>query len=178
MKNSVLIVDDEASVREALAKTLARAGYATLFAANGDEAVALFHQHRPDLVLLDLNMPVRNGWDAFEQISTMHPLTPVVIITGRPGQFELAAAARVGALMEKPLDAELLLQVVQRLIEEPLSARLSRLSFQRPHTSFVGSEHSREMPSEPAKIAALLRLRKAHLDELRNGAHGDPNGRA
>ena len=167
MSHTVLIIDDERSVREALGKLFRNAGYATLLAANGAEAAALHEEHHPDAVLLDLNMPVMNGWEAFEKISTMHPLTPVVIITGRPGQFELAAAARVGALMEKPLDVPLLLETVRRLIEEGLSARLSRLAFQQPHTRLLGAHGSDEVGSDPAQLTGLLRLRKRHLDELR-----------
>jgi len=169
-KNTVLIIDDERNVRESLGKVFRNAGYETLLAANGAEAAELHAQHRPDVVLLDLNMPVRNGWETFEQISTLHPLTPVIIITGRPGQFELAAAARVGALMEKPLDPELLLETTRRLVDEPLSARLSRLAFQQPHTAFIGSRDPREIENDPTQITALLRLRKAQLDELRDSS--------
>ena len=177
MKPKILIVDDEPNIRDSLAKALRGAGYEPCVAADGLEACMFYEQHQPDLVLLDLNMPILNGWKTFEAISTVHPLVPVIIITGRPGQFELAAAARVGALMEKPLDVPTLLETVRRLLDEPLSARLSRLQFQRPHTAFIGTEASRGSADDPVKMVELLRLRKRQLDELRNGA-GNPTGDA
>jgi len=168
MKDKVLIVDDEPNIRGSLAKALRGAGYEPIEAADGSEACIRYAEHEPDLVLLDLNMPVRNGWETFETISTLHPLIPVIIITGRPGQFELAAAARVGALMEKPLDVPVLLATVRRLVDEPLSSRLSRLSFQRPHTLFAGGKDAHETEDDPATMVGLLRLRKEQLDELRS----------
>lgn len=167
MKKTVLIIDDEQSIREALAKALRAVGYETLLAANGNEGVAIFERHRPDLILLDLNMPVKNGWDTFEAITTQYPLTPVIIITGRPGQLELAAAARVGALMEKPLDVSVLMETVRRLIDEPLSERLSRLAYGSPPTICCGTEYSGELGQESVELSRLRQLRKQQLDALR-----------
>jgi CheY-like chemotaxis protein len=53
----------------------------------------------PFTVLLDLNMPVKNGWDIFERLNSINPLLPI-IITGRPDRSALAEAAGVAALME------------------------------------------------------------------------------
>jgi CheY-like chemotaxis protein len=140
MKLTALIVDDEDNVRQSLAKLLRRAGYETLLGANGDEADSLHQQHHPDIVLLDLNMPVRNGWDAFRAINTRDPLTPVIVVTGRPNQRELARAARVTALMEKPLDVPLLVETMDRLIREPASQRLSRHACGDPPTLVVAAD--------------------------------------
>jgi CheY-like chemotaxis protein len=129
MDATVLIVDDEKDVREALAKILRNLGYETLLAADGVEAFEVYKKRLPDLVLLDLDMPRRNGRATFEKIGTVNPLTPIIIITGRPDQFELLTAIHVGALMEKPFDVPLLIQTVQQLIEEPLAKRLHRLIY-------------------------------------------------
>lgn len=167
MKQTVLIIDDEQSIRDALAKALRAVGYETLAAADGNEAIMVFEQCRPDLILLDLNMPVKNGWDTFEAISTLNPLTPVIIITGRPGQLELAAAARVGALMEKPLNVSLLMETVHRLINEPLLPRLSRLAYGSPATICHGLECSGEPTPDSGELSRLQQLRKEQLDDLR-----------
>lgn len=169
-KATVLIVDDEKNVRESLAKVFRGIGYEALLAANGDEALEIYRARRPDILLLDLNMPVRNGWDTFEQISTEHPLTPIVIITGRPGQLEIAAAARVGALMEKPLDVHALIQTVERLVEEPLTQRLSRLAFGEPRTLLFGEGPDAPAEAPPPELAAMRVLRKQQLDKLRSEA--------
>ena len=144
MKGTVLIVDDEKKVCESLAKVLRNEGYETLVAADGIVAFELYKQRLPDLVLLDLNMPRQNGWATLEKIGKFNPLTPVIIITGRPDQSELAAASRVQVLMEKPLDVPLLFEAVRQLIEEPVPKRLDRLAQGEPRTIYPGSEDERQ----------------------------------
>jgi len=160
MKPTVLIVDDELNIRESLAKALRLSGYETVVAADGHEGVRAYREHRPNLVLLDLNMPQRNGWDTLKTISTINPLTPVIIITGRPGQHELAAAARVGALMEKPLDVPRLLQMVQALIAEPMAVRLERLARGNPGTIFCTPDHAAERGGSTLQPADRSTLRE------------------
>jgi hypothetical protein len=78
--------------------------------------------------VLDLNMPVKNGWDTFERLTNSHPLVPIIIITARPNQLFLATAAGVGALLEKPFDMSLLLRTMDRLLAEPAKVRMARLA--------------------------------------------------
>ena len=65
MKKSVLVVDDDAAVRQAVRKVLQGAGYEVAAACDGEEAVVQFVPEQIDLVLLDLNLPLRSGWDVF-----------------------------------------------------------------------------------------------------------------
>jgi DNA-binding response OmpR family regulator len=127
MKKTVLIVDDDAAIRESLRKLLQAEGYEVRLAANGQEGLDQFDPARVDLVLLDLNLPAKSGWDCFERFSFINPFLPIIIITGRDDQYSLAAAAGVGALMEKPLDVPLLLQTITALFTEPAETRLKRL---------------------------------------------------
>jgi signal transduction histidine kinase len=76
-------------------------------------------------------MPIKGGWETLEKLTTIHPLLPIIVITARPEQYSLAAAAGVGALMEKPLDLPLLLQAIKDLLSEPTEQRLSRSSGKR-----------------------------------------------
>lgn len=125
--NHVLLVDDDASVRESLRRVLQLEGYEVLTAANGREAMASFNLQRFDLVLLDLNMPLLNGWDTFERMTSFNPFQTIVLITARLDQEELAAVAGAAALLEKPLDVRLLVEVMDRLRREPFDRRLRRL---------------------------------------------------
>ncbi|MGA3284219.1 MAG: response regulator [Verrucomicrobiota bacterium] len=127
MKEKVLIVDDDASVRESLRKVLEDAGYKVALAADGREAVEQFEAGHVDLLLLDIGLPVKNGWDAFERITNEAPVLPIIIITGQANQHDMAVAAGVGALMEKPLGVTELLNTMQELLAEPIEARLLRL---------------------------------------------------
>ena len=123
----VLLVDDDYGVLESLAGVLREEGFLVRSAANGDEAIAIASAFPVDLVILDLNMPVRNGWDTFERLSAEHPLVPVIIATARPNQLFTALGAGVGALLEKPLDIPHLLMTIRRLLTESSEARLRRL---------------------------------------------------
>ena len=127
MKEKILIVDDDASVRESLRKVLADAGYEVALAADSREAEEQFESGHVDLLLLDIGLPVKNGWDAFERITNEAPVLPIIIITGQASQHDMAVAAGVGALMDKPLDVTGLLNAMQELLVEPMEARLLRL---------------------------------------------------
>jgi two-component system, cell cycle response regulator DivK len=127
MKKRVLIVDDDISVRESLGKVLRGLDYEAVLAADGQEAMEWFAKGQIDLLLLDLGLPIMDGWNAFERITTENPLMPIIIITGLANQRDVAMAAGVGALMEKPLDVPRLLQTIQELLAEPKKARLLRL---------------------------------------------------
>jgi DNA-binding response OmpR family regulator len=128
MKPKLLLVDDDAAVREMVGRVLTEAGYSTLSAANGQEALEIASANEVDLVLLDLNLPVKNGWDTFERLTTENPFLPIIIITARPNQLFPALAAGVGALMEKPLDFSKLLETIRGLLDEPAEQRLTRIA--------------------------------------------------
>lgn len=127
MKKSVLVVDDDAAVRQSVRKVLEGAGYEVAAACDGEEAVVRFAPEQIDLVLLDLNLPLRSGWDVFERLTTRYPFVPVIIITGMPNQYRTALAAGVGALMEKPINVPALLKTMGELLTEPKEARLRRM---------------------------------------------------
>jgi len=124
----ILVVDDDPGVRTSLGDVLLTEGYAVFPAKDGQQAVELARSTEVDLVLLDLNMPVKNGWDTFEQLTREHPLVPIIIVTARPNQFFTALAAGAGALMEKPMDIPTLLRTIKRLLSEPPETRLARLA--------------------------------------------------
>jgi len=130
-KRKILLVDDDPGVRQILLRLLAEEDYLVVTAANGAEALELAGTTKLDLVLLDLNMPVKDGWETFEQLATENPLLPIILITARPNQFFPALASGVGALLEKPLDFVKLFHTIQHLLEEPAELRLAR-SMGRP----------------------------------------------
>ncbi len=124
----ILVSDDDAMVRAALCAVLESEGYAVDEAQNGIEAVTRAVEHAPDLVLLDLNMPHLDGWQAFAQLERLTPLLPVIVITARPNQYKEAVRLGVDAFMEKPLSLPLLLQAMKRLTTEPPEKHLARIT--------------------------------------------------
>lgn len=123
----ILLVDDDSTVRDSLNDVLVAEGYVVTQAADGQQALDLADRLPVDLALLDLNMPVKNGWDTFERLSAKLPLTPIIIITARPNQLFTAVSAGAGALLEKPMDMPMLLRTMEKLLAEPAEQRLARL---------------------------------------------------
>ena len=124
----ILLVDDDPTVRDSLSNVLVAEGYFVIPAENGQQALDLANQSPVDLVLLDLNMPVKNGWDTFERLTAEHPLIPIIIITARPNQLFTAVSAGAGALLEKPMDIPTLLRAMAKLLAETAEQRLARLA--------------------------------------------------
>ncbi len=115
MRNHVLVVDDDALVRGSLAEVLKSEGYMVDEAENGMQAVTRAIQHKPDLVLLDINMPQWDGWTALSQLGRVTPSVPVIVITARPNQYEKAVRLGVDAFMEKPLNICTLIEAIKLL---------------------------------------------------------------
>lgn len=128
LHHRILVVDDDALVRGSLAAVLESEGYAVDEASNGIEAVAHANEHRPDVVLLDLNMPNCEGWTTFNQLDRVTPLVPVIIITARPHQYETAVKLGVDAFMEKPLNFPILLRAIRHLVTEDADGHTRRIT--------------------------------------------------
>jgi two-component system KDP operon response regulator KdpE len=124
----ILIVDDDDMVRESLASVLASEGYEVCEAMSGMEAVSRAIENHPDLVLLDLNMPHCDGWNAFDQLDKVTPLVPVIVITARPNQYDTAVRLGVDAFMEKPLNIPILMRAVKRLTTEDDAGHMRRIT--------------------------------------------------
>jgi CheY-like chemotaxis protein len=124
--HKVLVADDDVSVRESLRKLLNGEGYQVIAVANGAEAVEAFwlEQNQIELLLVDLNMPLKNGWATLDRLIEINPSPPVLIVTGQPNQNEMAEAAGVSALVEKPIDVPALLLLIQELLAGPVEFRL------------------------------------------------------
>jgi len=97
-KIRVLLADDEGHIRLMLKTVLKTAGYEIVAeAANGQEAVDLFHATKPDLVLLDLNMPIKTGIEALQEITLSSPETCVIMLTSVSDMQTVQACLDSGA---------------------------------------------------------------------------------
>ena len=146
MKDKILLADDDGAVRRSLAGVLESEGFDVLTAEGGREAVREFMAEPPDLVLLDVGMPGKNGWEVLEVMERFQPFIPVIIITARANQYERAVVSGVDALMEKPLDLPLLVGTIRRLLEEPEPARRTRLSAATFVTERLSRDESNPVP--------------------------------
>jgi DNA-binding response OmpR family regulator len=126
MKRRILLADDDESVRKMVGRVLESEDYDVILARTGAEAIKKALVGSPDLVLLDINMPDKDGWEAFKLIDRILPLVPVIVITARPDQQECAMRVGIDALMEKPLDLAVLLKTIRDLLDESDLERVKR----------------------------------------------------
>ena len=141
MKKRIFVVDDDLSVRESLKKVLEEVGYEVTTAIDGAEAQCRLNESIPDLLILDLNMPRRDGWDVLEDISTNQPMLPVIVVTGMMDQLATTIIPGVAALMQKPMHVAPLLNKIEELLAESPEARLRRLTGEMEPWVRVGLEH-------------------------------------
>jgi CheY-like chemotaxis protein len=123
MKKRVLVVDDDGAVRDSLKNLLLESGYEVSLAADGEDAEQRLATEQIDLLLLDLEMPRRDGWDVFEKLSDNDQAMPVIIITGLADQLDTRNIPGLGALFEKPIDAADLLKKIEDLLAETVDRR-------------------------------------------------------
>jgi two-component system, OmpR family, response regulator RegX3 len=93
---SVLVVDDEASYREALESGLAREGFSVEVAADGYEALRVFHRMHPDLVLLDVMLPDQSGVELCQRMRALAPV-PIIMVTARDSEVDIVLGLELGA---------------------------------------------------------------------------------
>jgi CheY-like chemotaxis protein len=115
---TVLVADDAAIVRKLVSEMLADAGFQVVAeAANGNEAVARYAEHRPDVALLDVNMPGLDGIAAASEIKRAYPTAKLVIATVYVTEKKLQRMAKLGGVdvLQKPFDAAELAATVARV---------------------------------------------------------------
>ncbi|SRR6266446_3363791 len=118
----ILIIEDDPWVASALNVRIASAGYETVQAADAISAVSTALATRPDLVLVDINMPAGDGFWVVERIQALIPgRLPAVFITAskEPGLAERAFAKGASGFIEKPYNPENLLKLLHNLLEKP-----------------------------------------------------------
>jgi two-component system, NtrC family, response regulator AtoC len=115
----ILIIDDEAFIRETVHRILAEDGYTVLSAANCQEALLLVNEEDPDLVLLDLNLGTENGIDLLKSLKQINPELLVIIITGFGSVESAVESLKLGAFhyMKKPFKADALKVIVKLALQ-------------------------------------------------------------
>jgi len=115
---SILVIDDEDTIRSLFKETLEELGHVVLTAEIGSKGLSLVRQHDFDLVFLDLKLPELGGAELFRQIKTIKPELPVIIITGYPDSDMMAQALAYGpfGLMNKPFSESDIITVVSNFL--------------------------------------------------------------
>ncbi|WP_174274735.1 nitrogen assimilation response regulator NtrX [Sphingomonas bacterium] len=192
MPLDILIVDDEADIRELVAGVLEDEGYAPRTAADADTALAALAERRPSLALLDvwLQGSRLDGLQLLDEIKRRYPSLPVIVVSGHGNLDTAVAAVRQGAVdfIEKPFESERLLHLVARATETDrlrrenasLKARIGddaeltglsgAINQVRATLKRVASTGSRVLISGPAGVGKEVAARLLHDWSLRAGA--------
>jgi two-component system nitrogen regulation response regulator NtrX len=119
MKSRILVIDDEAAIRDSLRMILEYEGYEFLGAATGQEGLSAAARETPDLVFLDIKMPGMDGLDVLQQLRAADDSLPVVMISGHATVTTAVEATRRGAFdfIEKPLASERVLVTIRNALD-------------------------------------------------------------
>ena len=114
----ILVVDDAAFMRMRCSKLLIENGYEVIEAANGDEALERYKEHKPDGVLMDITMPKMDGIVTLQEIIKIDPAAKVAMVTAMGQHSMVMSAVKAGArdFVVKPFDGARVLAAVQKLI--------------------------------------------------------------
>lgn len=115
-RTRILIVDDESQVRATVSEALSLEGYEVTEASDGAQGLALLETIRPDVIVLDLWMPVLDGWGFRRAQLASHPDIPVVVLSALDLSNERLEELRADALLAKPFDLDALYSAVDTVL--------------------------------------------------------------
>ncbi len=153
MTERLLVVDDEATVRELLSATLRFAGFAVTSAATGAEAIAAATQEPPDLVLLDVMLPDVDGFEVVRQLRSAGPV-PVLFLTARDRQADKVTGLSLGAddYVTKPFDLEELIARIRAILRRTSGSPAALLTVGDLELDVDGHQVSRN--GRPVRLSA------------------------
>jgi two-component system response regulator MtrA len=153
----VLVVDDDAALAEMLSIVLRSEGYDPIWCAYGDKALAIFRESRPDLVLLDLMLPGRDGVDVCRDIRQDSGV-PIIMLTAKTDTIDVVEGLEAGAddYVSKPFKAkELLARIKTRLRRVPTSEETVTESLQIGDLTISVDGHSVKRNGTPIQLTPL-----------------------
>jgi DNA-binding response OmpR family regulator len=111
----ILVVDDDVAIRSTIAEILRLEGYSVRTAENGAEALKIFDEVRPRLVVLDMRMPILDGWGFARGMKARGINVPTLVLTAAPAGRAWANEIGAQAHISKPFDLDVLVETVERL---------------------------------------------------------------
>lgn len=121
MRKTVLIVDDSPMIRRIVGQLLKGCGYGVLFAENGEKGCEMAHEHQPDLVLMDVEMPLMDGIEATNRLKSDAATSriPVLIFTSLGSEEDIIRAKEAGCsgFMNKPICKDELQSSIRQILD-------------------------------------------------------------
>jgi two-component system OmpR family response regulator len=124
MAELIMIVDDEPGVRALLNDTLRIAGFETIEAGDGMSALTLLRTNKPVLMVIDINMPLMDGFELVERLRSNNDLTPVLMLTAREDKGDIARGLKIGAddYVIKPFGIEELILRIKAILRRSMKS--------------------------------------------------------
>jgi CheY-like chemotaxis protein len=121
MAKTILIIDDEVHILEYLKNIFEDNGYETLTAQDGTAGFQALKTRKPDLITLDLQMPLEGGTDFYRKFRQNEEWKkiPIIVVTGQDAPHRSLKPDKVTAIVEKPFDPQVLIRLVKESIGEP-----------------------------------------------------------
>ncbi|MBI5382682.1 MAG: response regulator transcription factor [Opitutae bacterium] len=172
MKARILLAEDDANIRHGLVATLESEGYAVTAASDGAQALRLFPQEKFDLVLLDVMMPKRSGYDVCRELRQQAARVPILFLTAKGEEIDKVVGLKLGAddYVTKPFGVHELLARVEALLRRSRTAQLPEetASALPPVFSFGAATIDRRQFTAqlPGGEAAALTAREMKLVEM------------
>ena len=120
----ILVADDTPSIRNTLSILLAEEGHTVRLAANGEEALAEYAKRRPDMLLLDIMMPKKNGYKVLKQIRQNDPALPIIFLSAKGSPAAIAQGLNLGSddYLPKPFDRAVLISRIRAVFRRTRGA--------------------------------------------------------
>ena len=120
----ILLVEDNEMNRDMLSRRLERKGFQVAMAVDGQQAIEMAQSDRPALILMDMSLPVLDGWEATRRIKAADQSIPIIALTAHAmaGEEEKARAAGCDDYDTKPVELTRLLEKMQALLQKPPAA--------------------------------------------------------
>ncbi len=114
---TVLLVDDDMDVLESTQYLLMDEGFDVITAKNGEEAINVFRSNKPDIIFMDIKMPIMNGYDAFYKIKKLDKNAKIVLTSSyaiNNEQFQKAKESALSDLLNKPFDIDSMIKMIKK----------------------------------------------------------------
>lgn len=120
--NRILLAEDEEHIARLIEFKLKKEGHSVRVARNGVEALEFWGEDKWSLIILDVMMPILDGWHVLKEIRLKDPNVPVLMLTAKSSETDIAKSAELGAtrFLKKPFDPSDLARVVKESLLEPV----------------------------------------------------------
>ena len=160
-KGKILVVDDDRLVLATLTHGLSQAGYQVIDADNGDDAILLAREHRPDLALLDIRMEGKSGFDVAAYLREAHQ-TPFMFLSAFSDEATVGKVRELGAVayLVKPVDIRQIVPAVERAFRE----RAAQPPAAPPHPRTERVPAGNDALAHPVSLAVGILMHRYSLD--------------